>query len=220
MHASDGTRPELHFNGRFPALICRFLQTVSSIVSSCVTSCDIAQALAAWQRDVAAAYAAPRSSGARLGRLAAAYPELAPLLPAVEAGWAAGTTRAHLVPLEAINGAGGAPQVPVLIGSFDFGWLWKCLRVQEVPRGTQPPVAGCSAGPAAPAELQSRGRRTLRAAALIKKIRPVPTVLRAGHGVGGRTGCVRRRGGARGAPAGPRERRPEIQCGPDRRARR
>ena len=33
------------------------------------------------------------------------------MLPAVEAGWAGGTTRAHLVPLDAINGTGGAPQV-------------------------------------------------------------------------------------------------------------
>lgn len=71
----------------------------------------MSQALANWQREVAAAYAAPRSSGARLGKLALAYPEFQPLPLAVEAGWAAGTTRAHLVPMEAINGAGGAPQV-------------------------------------------------------------------------------------------------------------
>jgi hypothetical protein len=67
------------------------------------------QALAGWQREAAAAYADPHS--ARLGSLALAYPEFTSLLPAVEAGWAAGTTRAHLVPFNAINPPGGAPQV-------------------------------------------------------------------------------------------------------------
>jgi hypothetical protein len=142
---------------------------MSSAVSTvlCATSSGVAQALAAWQRDVAAAYAVPRSPGARLGRLAAAHPEFAPLLPAVEAGWAAGTTRAHLVPLEAINGAGGAPQVPVLTGSSDPRLAVEVLAsLRDAPGATQPlAAAGGSAGPAVPAELQSRGRRTLRAAA-------------------------------------------------------
>lgn len=70
--------------------------------------------IAAWLKEVATAYAAPRSAGARLGQLALAYPEFQPLLPAIEAGWLGGTTRAHLVHLDAVNPSGGAPQVPPL----------------------------------------------------------------------------------------------------------
>lgn len=83
------------------------------MASYATLSCTLLQALAGWQREAAAAYADPHS--ARLGSLALAYPEFAPLLPAVEAGWAAGTTRAHLVPFSAINPPGGAPQVPAVV---------------------------------------------------------------------------------------------------------
>lgn len=95
--------------------LCSLFRTIARLTFSSAS----AQALAAWQRDIAAAYAAPRSAGARLGRLALAYPEFGPLLPAVEAGWAGGTTRAHLIPLDAVNGTGGAPQVT----QHDTRWI-------------------------------------------------------------------------------------------------
>ncbi len=93
----------------------------------------VSRRLALWQLDVVGAFLAASSSSqerhscpasgaggaagggktpaSRLAELAAAYPEFEELLPEVDRQWAAGATRVHLVPLEAMNPLGGAPQV-------------------------------------------------------------------------------------------------------------